>query len=137
LESSRRFAPSIDPISLHSHSQWFSSRIVKIDEFPFLIAEIQEMVVGYARVDSDPNKVLMVSIAVDPDYHSKGVGSLLLKKLEEACIRRTRAEFICATISKDNSTSRVFFERNGYSLLSSDKKDFNLFRKRLNQELTN
>jgi N-acetylglutamate synthase-like GNAT family acetyltransferase len=95
------------------------------------------MVVGYARVDSDPNMVLMVSIAVDPDYHSKGMGSVLLKKLEEACISRTRAEFIYAAINKDNAASRVFFERNGYSLLNSDKKDFDLFRKRLNQELAN
>jgi len=104
---------------------------------PFLVAEIQEMVVGYARVDDDPNLGFVISIAIDPNYHSKGIGSSLLMRLEDDCFSRAKMRLLYASINKDNVASRDFFEKNGYSLCGADQKDFDLFRKGAEQELTN
>ncbi|MCS4542362.1 MAG: ribosomal protein S18-alanine N-acetyltransferase [Euryarchaeota archaeon] len=49
----------------------------------FLVAEIDEMVVGYAIGISDRNHGRLISIAVDPKYRKRGAGSALMRAILE------------------------------------------------------
>jgi len=53
-------------------------------------------------------------MAVDEDYRKKGIGSRLLKKLEEAAIER-KAEQIVLN-ARENAL--VFYKKNGYCIVA-------------------
>jgi ribosomal protein S18 acetylase RimI-like enzyme len=56
-------------------------------------------------------------IAVDPEIQKKGLGTVLLKKIEEwFCQKKMKKS--CAEVRENNRASRAMFVRNGYELTS-------------------
>lgn len=62
----------------------------------FLVAEMDERIVGYMITGTGINKAYVVSVAVDPVYRKKGVGrtlsSFTFKKLEKRGFTRVELE---------------------------------------------
>lgn len=97
----------------------FSDRIKGITKnYPFLVAEEDKTVVGYAYFDvfnarSAYRHTADLSVYLDKNCLSKGVGSLLYKALENEAVKYG-INNIVSLITSENKKSVAFHKRNGF-----------------------
>ena len=111
-------------ILLADHMSWFSRKYLENKESFCFVMEISERVVGYCRLDSDDNNYI-VSIAMDPNYHGQGFGTILLS---ESLRQLNSDKTILATVKKDNPASLRIFEKNGFIPVTADATSIYLER---------
>jgi len=83
-----------------------------------LIARVGDEVVGVAvfRIDGRlPVPAYLHNLAVKPEWRSRGVGSRLLRAVEERAFASGPNLFLYCT--KDNHGARRFYEREGYQVV--------------------
>jgi ribosomal protein S18 acetylase RimI-like enzyme len=109
------------------HQKWFE-KIINAKNSNFYIAEIynetQLVIVGYCRYHKMETG-FEVSIAVDPNYRGREIGTNLLDKTLTNFKVGTQ---ISAAILKSNPASLHFFQKNNFRLMYSDEKCHYLIR---------
>lgn len=88
-------------------------------DYRFIVASNEnDVVIGYACYGAAPltdRTYELYWIAVDPDYSGKGVGTLLLKRIENAINDENgRMITLDTSSSQKYSPSRQFYIKNGY-----------------------
>jgi GNAT superfamily N-acetyltransferase len=95
----------------------------------FLLAEDEETkrIVGILRAQfrdrafyKPRNALVITDIYVDPRYRRKGLGSLLLRKLEETA-REKGIEMLIAVYPAGNVIADDFFNKKGFKLLQVER----------------
>ena len=97
----------------------FEARFLRITEkYPFFVAEEDGKTVGYAYLDtfnprSAYRKTTDLSIYIDKNVVSKGLGSLLLNKIEKEA-EAHGFENIISLVTEENTASVIFHEKHGF-----------------------
>jgi N-acetylglutamate synthase len=91
----------------------------------FLIAEVNDQVIGTVLGGFDGRRGMVYHLAVEAEYRNKGLGSLLMSELEKrmkdkGCIRSY------LLVTKDNSDAIRFYENSGW-----EKMDLHIMGKDL------
>lgn len=93
----------------------------------FLIAELDKKVIGYACYGPIPmttDGIDLYWIAVDPDYQSQGIGSLLLKHTERKARNLGGIRLYAETSSKElYHSTQLFYEHHSF-ILEARQKDY-------------
>lgn len=98
----------------------FEARFLRITEkYPFFVAEEHGKTVGYAYLDtfnprSAYRKTTDLSIYLDKNTVSRGLGSLLLDKIEKEAAARG-FENIISLVTEENATSVLFHKKHGFT----------------------
>lgn len=98
----------------------FTERINGITErYPFLVAEEGERILGYAYFDvfnsrSAYRHTADLSIYLDSDCRSKGIGTMLYTELENLAPKYEISNVV-SIITEGNEGSVAFHEKNGFS----------------------
>lgn len=125
----RRFSPNQEEIPFSSHETWFTEKyLCDQGNHCLVLSDDEHKVIGYGRFDYDgKNDNYTVSIALDADYHGRGIGHYLLKEL----LRQFRTDKdILAVIQRDNPRSRRLFKKNNFQRARADKENDYLVYKR-------
>lgn len=130
-------------------AQEFSARVRQISkDYPYLVAEEDGEVVGYAYLDKYNERSAYrytadLSIYLDKSRTAKGTGSLLLAEAEKAAAECGIVN-ILALITEENSASIAFHRKHGYEFTGVLKKvgfkqdkwlDVLFYQKRLEQKI--
>ncbi|HEL9598556.1 TPA: N-acetyltransferase [Streptococcus suis] len=126
------YAPYVETTAITFETQVptvadFASRINKtLEKFPYLIAEEEGRVVGYAYASTYKDRAaydwtVELSVYVSREVRGKGVGSLLYAALEEELIVRGFKNFL-ACIALPNPASLALHEKRGYEQVAHFKK---------------
>lgn len=101
--------------SVKSKKRW----IEKLTNQYFLIAELNDKIVGYCSLENDNYIDLLY---VHKDYQQKGIANLLYSKIEMQALKKNVTHLtVDASI-----TAKVFFEKKDYHVL---KKQINVIQK--------
>ncbi|MEM0021379.1 MAG: ribosomal protein S18-alanine N-acetyltransferase [Fervidicoccaceae archaeon] len=83
----------------------------------FLVAEIDEELIGYVLGCADEDEGSIVSIAISPNHRGKGIGRMLMeaveKEMKERGVRKIKLE-----VSNLNFKARRLYEKLGYREIS-------------------
>ncbi len=87
------------------------------------VALSDSKVVGTAGIEkswkNDDGEYWILTVFVNPDYHKKGIGSRLIKAIEEYAINTIKAKILIIPASK---TACEFYEKMGYVYKDGIKK---------------
>ncbi len=104
----RKFSGSQDVISFENHSTWFSKKyFTEQDNHCYVLCDEHAQVIGYCRFDADADGYL-VSIAIDPAFHGKGLGTYIL---QTALHQLQTQKPIYADVNKNNAPSFSLFKK--------------------------
>jgi len=95
-----------------------------------LIAEEEQKIIGVVLVTHDTRKGWINRLATHPERTQEGIASKLLEEAEKTLLEQ-EIEVYCALIVEDNTKSRNFFEKSGYS----HYEGVTYYSKRLSQDL--
>jgi ribosomal protein S18 acetylase RimI-like enzyme len=106
---------------------------MKKDSDSVLVARIADEIVGFCFSHNDDGVVWLSWFGVHPEYRCAGVGSALLKKLEET-VRAGRSHKIWCDCRTENQASKEALGKQGYLPLCTVKnhwygQDFILWEK--------
>ena len=79
-----------------------------------LVAEKEETIIGAVLVTHDSRKGWINRLATHPDWTRQRIATRLLEEAEKTLLEQ-EIEVYCALIVEDNTRSRSFFEKSGYS----------------------
>lgn len=111
------------PLSLEA----FSARVRRIEaQYPYLVAEEDGAVVGYAYLDAYNERSAYrytadLSIYLAHDCLSRGVGGRLLEAIERAGAARGLRNII-SIVTEENARSIAFHEKHGYTEVGRMRK---------------
>lgn len=111
-------------ISLEDHKKWFLNKYFNKQKNFCYILEDESKMIGYCRLDYDlEEKAYVVSIAVNPEKHGKGLGNFLLSgSLEKLC--DDSENIFLAQVKRNNIPSAKLFERNGFKKYKEDEENY-------------
>lgn len=129
----RRFSKQSEIITADEHIAWIEDRIKKIPDEPFYLFESKHEAIGMCRIDRvlGPPNQFELSILVDPDQHSKGVGTRILEMSCKSFFSLHPHESIVAKVKSENLLSKKLFLHAGFSL-RTNSGDFLYLEKELN-----
>ena len=113
----RRMSLSSTEIPLEQHLTWFAKKYQSPGKDICYVAEINHEVMGYCRFDLSENGYI-VSIALDPAWHGKGLSKLFLAASIN-CL--PQGKVLNATVEKNNPSSLKLFHGVNFSQISEDK----------------
>jgi len=114
-----------DEIPFQNHKVWFEKQYFSDkDNYCFVFEDIEKKILGYCRFDfSNDEKTYIISVAVSPDSHGKGLGSILLSE----SLRQFKGQHhILAEIQKSNIPSMKLFYKNNFKIYKEDDKNYYL-----------
>ncbi|MEQ8352095.1 MAG: GNAT family acetyltransferase [Leptospiraceae bacterium] len=89
-------------------------RKVKVNPELFLVAVLNEKLVGTVMGGYEGHRGWINYLATDPDYRNRGIARKLLEHLEAQLLERGCPK-INLQIREDNQEMRAFYERMGYN----------------------
>ena len=93
----------------------FLSEIAQRNTRTYLVARLQGYVIGYAGMMFTGREAHVTNIAVDPDYHSRRVGTrLLLALVTEAVARGT--ETLSLEVRVSNADAQAMYSKFGFEV---------------------
>jgi len=122
----RHFSNSPEEISFSKHNAWFKKRYFLGENNHCFVLEDTTAggVIGYCRFDFDEDeKGYTLSVALDPVFHGRGLGGLLLK---ESLAKFSGTKLLLAEIQKNNTPSLKIFQKNGFAVFKEDDKNYYL-----------
>lgn len=90
---------------------YFLSQLADANPSTFLVAIIEDKIVGYAVIDRWPDQNHLVSIAVLPESRKRGVGQALLDHL----IERVELGSLKLEVRKSNVAAIELYGKNGFA----------------------
>ncbi len=110
--SNLEFFKNPSPVSAEDHARWFASRITDFRELQ-IVGALTDQLIGIVFLVPIDNDSASVSINVDSDYQSQGIGQVLLNLmlLRVELLSFSRIE---ALIHISNAKSISLFERCGF-----------------------
>jgi RimJ/RimL family protein N-acetyltransferase len=128
--SAREFSVHFDPIPTDEHMLWYSARLARVRLEPFFMFVVNHAAVGMSRLDRtvEFTDKYEISVLVDPNQHSKGIGTKILEMTCESFFKLHPEKSIIARVHKQNFTSQRLFIKAGFSPLNSTS-DFLEFEK--------
>lgn len=131
----RENSGNTEVIPLENHLKWFNKKYFEGGgNFCYVLKEKNKSV-GYCRFDFDENKnIYVVSIALDPGNHGKGLGSqLLVRSIGKLEDELKASAVLFAEVQKNNIPSVKLFEKNGFLKNAEDENNF-YFIKKINEK---
>ena len=118
----RQFSKFSGLIHEDEHIAWLKTRLTKCDKEPFFVFMIGELAAGTARLDNviANEKILEVSILLDPKFQGFGNARVLLDMVCNYAIEKLGAQKILAEIHSENFRSIKLFQSTGFNYLSKD-----------------
>ena len=111
----RKFFFNKKVISFQEHSQWFF-RIIKSSNCFYYIGELDQVPFGFIRFNIE-NETAKISYLIDPAYHGKGLGVILLNKgLKSFLQNYPKISWVVGEVLFGNFPSIKLFERLGYNM---------------------
>lgn len=120
----KRLSNSTGDIIFEEHIAWFKNKYFGDgNNYLFVLESDSGKVIGYCRYDlRETEECYTISIAIDCDYHGKGLGYLLLKNsLSELPVKNKP---IAAEIKKNNIASVKIFKKSGFKKTKEDENNF-------------
>ncbi|MCX6762607.1 MAG: GNAT family N-acetyltransferase [Candidatus Moranbacteria bacterium] len=120
----RKCSGSSEIIDLERHKNWFHDKYFENkNNFCYVLSNGINLA-GYCRFDySEEGKAQIVSIAIDPENQSRGLGTQLLsqslKKLKDK-----QNISVLAEVKKNNIASTKLFEKNGFEKCREDEENY-------------
>lgn len=110
-----RYLFNPEPIALNVHERWLA-KIICDESILFYIAEKNNIPVGTIRFDFNQDKTSAeVGIYLAPDFHGKGLGTVMLEKGEiEARNTYKTLKSVIAKVLVENIASEKMFLKAGY-----------------------
>lgn len=117
-QSVRSFSLQSELIPIDEHLKWLEARLKRVEKEPFYAFEYENEVIGICRLDLTlkTEEKYELSILVNPNQHSKGVGTRILEMSCTSFFTLLPIVSIVARVKKDNFVSRKLFENAGFSL---------------------
>ncbi len=81
----------------------------------YLVAELDERVVGFIDVKVREKDVYIYGIAVQPEFKEKGIGSQLLEKVVQIAKKEGKGALVL-TVKESNTRAIQFYSKRGFSL---------------------
>lgn len=104
-----------EEISLSHHVEWLKAALADQDRV-LLIAQIGNRPIGTIRFDLIERDVWRVSLFLDPDLHTLGLGKIMLQLGEQDLKSQSAGDFVVrAEVVAGNAVSANMFVRGGYS----------------------
>ena len=128
--SARKVSQSAHELSEAEHAIWFGLRIDRVSTEPFWIMSKDGKDLGFVRLDFLDTKrdSFAVSIFVDPEFRSKGVGKQMLElALNSVPVKHGILQYR-AVIKRDNLRSIKLFEGFGFELFMRIDDQFDEYR---------
>lgn len=111
-------------IPIESHLKWFHKKYFENQGNYCYVLKNEKLIAGYCRFDHDGDRnSYLVSIALDPRYSGKGLGTRLLAMSLEK-FRDNRHVTVLAEVKKNNVPSRKIFEKNGFEKYKEDEENY-------------
>ena len=121
--------PSVREFSLHSevisgdeHLEWLTARLERVQFEPFFLFSVDNKAIGMSRLDviSRTVNTFEISISVDPNQTSNGVGTRILNMTCEIFSSLHPDSSIVANVHYHNVVSQKLFTRAGFKLLPTE-----------------
>jgi RimJ/RimL family protein N-acetyltransferase len=110
----RKFSFSKENIEWSDHFNWFISKLKSNSCEYYILEKINEKI-GSIRFDIDANGYALISYLVDPAYHGKGYGKLILKLgIERLRAKRREVKRVYGYVQPSNIASIKIFEQLGF-----------------------
>ncbi len=105
---------------------WYVDLASRNDNIEIIVAESDHNVVGYIVVGIDKGRSEIygflwghiISLAVDPDYHGKGAGSLLIKSGLE-WLKKKNVKYVEVLTDQNNIAAIRAYEKNNFRVIYS------------------
>lgn len=110
-----------EEIPLEKHLTWFKEKYLENGNNYCFVLDLAGKIAGYCRFDLSENSHYRVSIAIDPDHKSRGLGHILLN---QALIQAGPGKFYSAEIKKGNIVSVKLFVKNRFVRVSEDNENY-------------
>jgi len=117
-ESVRKYSFSKGEVSFEHHRAWFYAKIKSDVTFYFILENCLNTPLGSVRVDQDDSGNWLISYLIDPQYHGKGLGILILKMLVKKLKEypeRFQGKTLIGKVIGDNVASVKIFRKLKYS----------------------
>lgn len=112
--ATRAVSGNAEAIDFSAHQAWLQ-RVIAADNRCLWVAEVGALQVGSIRFDQADNRDWEVSLYLDPDLHSLGLGPHLLLAGEQALRGQIQASGqLVAQVLPGNTASQRLFEACGY-----------------------
>lgn len=125
--SNLQFFKNPNPVSPENHAEWFASRFKNFKELQIL-AVLSDRLIGIAYLVPIDDRSSSISINIDLEYQSQGIGQELLTRMIS---RAESLDFnrIEALIHTSNSKSVSLFEKCGFIFEEKISELFNRYVK--------
>lgn len=120
----RKYSFNKDQITLNKHTQWFTNKI-RDPNCCYYFAEVKEKQIGSIRFDINQGEAI-ISYLVDPIFHGKGYGLVLMVKGIEEFIKalnnnqNNKVKTISGFVMQENKASLNAFNKLGFKQLHYD-----------------
>ena len=105
-------------ISFSNHEIWFEERLKDNNTFIWIIEENKNKPIGQIRFQYSKEKYFDIDIYIINKFRKLGIASIELKNAENI----SNVKPLRATVKKNNYSSYLFFNRNGYRLIFEDQE---------------
>jgi len=115
-----------EDIKFENHNSWFQKKYFSnVNNYCYVLEDKEVGVMGYCRYDFDEDEesAYIISIALDPNFHRKGLGSFLLG---ESLKKINPSKKVLATIQKENIASIKLFEKYNFKIYKEDNINYYL-----------
>jgi len=111
-------------ISFSNHEIWFEERLKDNNTFIWIIEENKNKPIGQIRFQYSKEKYFDIDIYIINKFRKLGIASIELKNAENI----SNVKPLRATVRKNNYSSYLFFNRNGYRLIFEDQESWVLVK---------
>ena len=111
-------------ISFSNHEIWFEERLKDNNTFIWIIEENKNKPIGQIRFQYSKEKYFDIDIYIINKFRKLGIASIELKNAENI----SNVKPLRATVRKNNYSSYLFFNRNGYRLIFEDQESWILVK---------
>jgi RimJ/RimL family protein N-acetyltransferase len=132
----RKFSPNSKPIAFETHEGWFIKKI-NDPNCRFYIASLDNDKIGTCRLDfSEDFGKAEISYLLDPRFHGKGLGFLMIELLVLEAIteanNRAKPLTLIAKVHQDNIPSLKIFEKAKFEKTSPENTEYVEFKRNIN-----
>lgn len=124
--ATRRQSFNSNPISLETHTAWFTRKLTDPDTLLLIFSNEAGQPVGQVRFERTPvadmPDEIIISVSVDSNQRGKGVAAQMIEDACAVCHERWDAVTIHAYIKPENQASVRAFERAGFTLSGESGK---------------